>query len=566
MTGPNQFDWTVLNDALAGATERRKHVVLRVYVHYPDKPLRVPPFLLDQGIELVALSTANGEKSPQYDDPKLLLAFRQFIAALGAKYDGHKALGFIQLGLLGKWGEWHTYPENGLLSDTTKDKVVGWYKDAFKITPLQVRNPLASAYSAGMGLHDDSFSYSTLDGGPNGGDHVPWFFWSEVKAAGQTDFWRKSPMGGETRPEIQGEVFGETYRAGTPFKQDFMTCVEVTHATYMFHHNAFEFGGATLTGNEKENALDAHVGLGYNYEVKEVAVKKASNGDKVAIDVTVEQTGVAPFYYKLNLVLTCDGFAQSIGGVETLIDNGDAKVFSFDSVPAVAQCLDKMELLLDSQHVHPERPVRFAQGDNGRVVLSVPLPHDEPSVSLEMQQVFFDANTWDQIIAYLFENNNQGLGPPFTPTSSRAKFFVDTGLEKEDLSSVSGTTWQHYSDVRIKRAGRTGYEGKLFQTHRWGSDFTYTFNGLAPQSFVEVTLGFAETHTPNCSKGMRVFSVHVNNNALVSQLDVFDKAGCETAYLRTGFANANARGELHLTFTASVDKAMVSFIEIEDVV
>ena len=100
MTGPNQFDWTVLDNTLSAAANRNNHVIWRVFCHYPGQPLRVPQYLIDNGIKLV--NTADGV-SPQYDDPILLAAFQQFITALGQRYDGNKKIGFIQLGLLGKW-------------------------------------------------------------------------------------------------------------------------------------------------------------------------------------------------------------------------------------------------------------------------------------------------------------------------------------------------------------------------------------------------------------------------------------------------------------------------------
>jgi len=101
MFGPNEYNWSVLEEALAGAEAKNMHVVLRVFLHYPDQPLRVPSYLMDK-IELRTISS--GETSPQYDDPTLLTALEQFIGELGAKYDGHKSLAFIQLGLLGKVG------------------------------------------------------------------------------------------------------------------------------------------------------------------------------------------------------------------------------------------------------------------------------------------------------------------------------------------------------------------------------------------------------------------------------------------------------------------------------
>jgi hypothetical protein len=58
-------------------------------------------------------------------------------------------------------GEWHTYPDNNLLSDETKNKVYLWYRNAFKITKLQMRDPF-DAPGGGIGFHDDSFAYSTV--------------------------------------------------------------------------------------------------------------------------------------------------------------------------------------------------------------------------------------------------------------------------------------------------------------------------------------------------------------------------------------------------------------------
>ena len=102
MTGSNQFNWTLLDGTLAGAASRNNHAIWRVYCHYPGwGPLAVPQYLIDAGTKLVKMS--NGDTSPLYDDPILLNAFHQFIAALGARYDGHKSLGFVQLGLLGEW-------------------------------------------------------------------------------------------------------------------------------------------------------------------------------------------------------------------------------------------------------------------------------------------------------------------------------------------------------------------------------------------------------------------------------------------------------------------------------
>jgi hypothetical protein len=96
MVGNNKFDWSVLDKVLQEAASRYKHAIWRIYCHYPGRPLAVPKHLIDQGINM-------NSGSPVYDDVKLLTALDQFIKALGARYDGHKSLAFIQLGLLGYW-------------------------------------------------------------------------------------------------------------------------------------------------------------------------------------------------------------------------------------------------------------------------------------------------------------------------------------------------------------------------------------------------------------------------------------------------------------------------------
>jgi len=192
LKGPETYDWSVLDESLETADAENKHVVWRIFCHYPGQPLRLPQFLVDT-VELVTIG--GGEKSPQYDDPILLAAFQKFIQAWGARYDGHKSLAVIQLGLLGKWGEWHTYPEEGLLSENTKELVLGWFDDNFQQTQLQSRDPSSTANAFGIGLHDDSFAFSTLDGAPNGNSVVDWFFWPKVIKAGQTESWKHAMMG-----------------------------------------------------------------------------------------------------------------------------------------------------------------------------------------------------------------------------------------------------------------------------------------------------------------------------------------------------------------------------------
>jgi hypothetical protein len=96
MIEDDTFDWSLLDKTLSDAADRYKHVIWRVYCHYPGRPLAVPKYLLHKGVDLV-------DGSPNYNDPIFHDALEKFIRAFGSRYDGHKSLAFIQMGLLGYW-------------------------------------------------------------------------------------------------------------------------------------------------------------------------------------------------------------------------------------------------------------------------------------------------------------------------------------------------------------------------------------------------------------------------------------------------------------------------------
>jgi len=411
-----------------------------------------------------------------------------------------------------------------------------------------------------MGFYDGSFAFNTLDGESNGGAEMSWFFWPQIKNAGQQDSWRNSIMGGETRPELQDSIFTDSYPAGSEWHQPFMECAEMTHMSYILHHDAFQDGG--YTGSELQKALEAHAFLGYAFRVSAVAASVSSNPDKIDILVTIINEGIAPFYYDLGLQLECPGLPVPlrVDGVENLIDRGESGDFVFVGIPDNEECLQHISLQLHSSYAYEGRPIRFAQGDDGRVSLSIPTPWTQSQEDEETDPPVED------------EFNDPPADPPTDPdsegpedskptTRNDAEIFVDAGAKNEDLSIVSGNFWQNYNDVPITNSA--GYSDEVFKTHRYGSNFRYIFDGLTPGSMKNVTLGFAETHYMACTIGGRLMDIEVNGEVFADSLDVFSEVGCQTVLLLTKTFEVNAQGELTITFTALADNAMVSLIRID---
>ncbi|GAA5198511.1 hypothetical protein GCM10023322_72100 [Rugosimonospora acidiphila] len=299
MVGPDRFDWSALEHQLDAIAGRGHQAAFRFYLDYPGQPTGIPQYLLDAGLVTHPyLDYANTTSvSPDYDDPRLDTALDQFIAALGARYDGDARIGFIQLGLLGFWGEWHTYPhdgttlpENWFASPAEQSRVERDYDAAFDRTRLQVRYPGADNAGLNIGYHDDSFAVETLPG-------PGWHFMDKMIQAGATDKWLRQPNGGELRPEIQGCVFDATPDCPViedGADNDFPGSVAATHVSWLLNQYAFApgYGGANLG-----RALSGSASLGYTLRVTEVSVAGAGHGRSVRLGVRMSDTGVAPFSY-----------------------------------------------------------------------------------------------------------------------------------------------------------------------------------------------------------------------------------------------------------------------------
>jgi hypothetical protein len=300
VTGPDRYDWSALDRQLDTIAARGHQAALRFYLDYPGKPSGVPRYLLDAGLATHSYPDYgnNGiSVSPDYDDPRLDTALDRFIAALGARYDGDPRIGFLQLGLLGFWGEWHTYPydgstqpQNWFASQAEQVRVLRDYDAAFDRTRLQVRYPSTDNADLNLGYHDDSFAVETLPG-------IGWHFMDKMAQAGTTEKWRTEPVGGELRPEIQPCIFDSP--ADCPVIEDgadndFPGSVAATHASWLLNQYAFEPGypGATYPA-----ALAAAQSLGYRLRIDAVRAPLVVTRHRLTVGVRIANTGVAPFSY-----------------------------------------------------------------------------------------------------------------------------------------------------------------------------------------------------------------------------------------------------------------------------
>lgn len=303
VAAPDQYDWTPLEKLLDDCSDRGHQVVFRLYLEYPGKKDGIPAYLINEGLKVHRYQDKSADRpvdniTPDYDDIRLRTMLKRFIAAFGKKYDGDPRIGFLTAGLLGHWGEWHTYPRGELFaSKAVQTEVMDAYEAAFRITPVLLRYPSgpidgsrAPNASRPFGYHDDSFAWATLDTGRKGDD---WFYMPALKAAGRkaVDKWKSEPIGGEIRPEAWGKVFDE--RPALKEIQNFRRCVDETHASWLLDSGMFRRGQPR---DRRKRAEEEVRHMGYEFYVPAVTIEETSPG-KVRVVLELENRGVAPFYY-----------------------------------------------------------------------------------------------------------------------------------------------------------------------------------------------------------------------------------------------------------------------------
>ncbi len=302
-TDLNTFDWTALEVRLDAVAARGHQAVFRLYYDYPGIESGVPQFLIDDGLLMRPYdepdNLGGGGLAPDYNDETFRESMLNLIAAFGETYDGDSRVGYITLGLLGFWGEWHTWPydedtsddkENWSIHTEVFEEVLKAYDEAFDVTELCVREPKwgIDYTNLDIGFHDDSFAFATVSeeaGGQN------WSFMSKVYSFDLGDRWMSNCVGGEVYPPTQKQIFEDEHWISES-GQSFEKSLEQTHATWLINEEIKNY-----TGDELEAARLATVQLGYDFQVSKALYKEVLIDSELVVGVEIMNQGTAPFYY-----------------------------------------------------------------------------------------------------------------------------------------------------------------------------------------------------------------------------------------------------------------------------
>lgn len=261
-----------------------KHIIFRVYIDYPTQPSGLPEWMRKAGVKETPYKEHGGGIAPNYDDPRMIAGMERLIAELGKRYNNHPRIAFIQLGLLGFWGEWHTWPRVKLYASLdTERRIINAYRKAFPEKCLMVRYSRNYAGQQNwIGYHDDMFPQDT----DNGKD---WSFLADLRKTNRIENWKVAVVGGEMVPGKATKWLGSDY-------QITLTMLERAH---------FSWVGPYCPALEKPKDTKFHLRcgelvrkMGYEFQLTEIAHPKIVTLMQPArITLKGRNQGVAPFYY-----------------------------------------------------------------------------------------------------------------------------------------------------------------------------------------------------------------------------------------------------------------------------
>lgn len=298
------FDFGAVEDVIARSGSRNRHVILRLYCDWwgANETSRGCPDWIYSEVGVERIRGDNGRYLTDYNDPRYVDEAVQAIQALAGRYDDDPRIYAFQLGVLGYWGEWHTWGsrvDGGSyeITDATKRRVLNAYTDAFDRAALMGRYPNRAVLDTadGIGFHNDYFR-------PNNGHSAEF---DETVSLERK--WLAGPIGGEVPPGLSSDDFRNLYATSQGREM-----IETGHYSTM--------KPTSVDDRYLGQHQSLHKRFGYNYQIEEarLPVTHTGSGPMVA-ELTVGNIGIAPFYFDWQVqfaLLGDDGEVVSVAEAE----------------------------------------------------------------------------------------------------------------------------------------------------------------------------------------------------------------------------------------------------------
>jgi hypothetical protein len=215
--------------------------------------------------------------APDYSNEFFIERHEIAINALAERYDASPHVAFVQLGSLGQWGEWHNWlvPDRFFPCTDITEIYVNHYLNAFQHTFIQMRRPFPITLENNIGFFNDmvGIEYSTRQ----------WLGW--INNDGLNERYRTAPVGGE---------IASSY----PIHYYFTHMFDYVKQSVIDSNMTFLGIHPPQDAQLQENINTLRRLIGYRFVVREARfLHRQPRGNPVNIQFSIENVGIAPFYY-----------------------------------------------------------------------------------------------------------------------------------------------------------------------------------------------------------------------------------------------------------------------------
>ncbi len=192
-----KYNFEVVDETIEKARENGQKLAFRIMTC--NGTPKAPQWYRDLGAPGMAFNDGKSWQ-PDYTAPIYLEKQAQMIAAFGERYDGHPDIDHVDIGSMGRWGEWHT---SGTGMETppleVQKQIIDMYLEAFKETPLVMliaqADALAYAVEHGTGWRADCLG--DMGGFSKTWCHMDWYP-QQLATADVEDAWKTARVVFET--------------------------------------------------------------------------------------------------------------------------------------------------------------------------------------------------------------------------------------------------------------------------------------------------------------------------------------------------------------------------------
>ncbi len=287
MFGPNNFNWTVIDNFLTQAASSGRHSYIQVNIDPAFGKTDMPTYLINQ-VDWHFQTGNVPDSCPNWNDPELMAAMLNFVDSFGARYNNDARVYMVHLGLYGMWGEWHIGDAAQIrpqfeMTEHNKTLIANAYKNAFPNKILLARFPENMPDPQAFGYSDGLFFGQSIS------NSNPYYFHNTLKTYNANKNWASYPVGGEIDPDLQSTIFDVL---PNPMGQDVFQCLDSIRPTWLFCHHLFQ--SAVAGTQEWDNAIRVQKAMGYAFHINQYRLS-AANG-KPTIEVNIQNKGIAPMY------------------------------------------------------------------------------------------------------------------------------------------------------------------------------------------------------------------------------------------------------------------------------